>query len=165
MILLLKQLLFRGMWIIPEGELWETPRDALKVETRCPDGDSGICAYYVFTLKPLPDGLIRTIKRLLKLAHYNVEDEEQILSVANALITVYNSTCRELVTPAKLVYEMAKKAGFEIETREVEYDHGTQKTYYYIKGVGTVIRLRRMSTWCQIAHKRIKRSLVERWIL
>jgi len=165
MILLLKQLIFRGAWIIPEGELWEAPRDALKVVTRCPDGDSGTCAYYVFTLKPLPDGLIRTIKRLLKLAHYNVEDEEQILSVANALITVYNSTCRELVTPAKLVYEMAKKAGFEIETREVEYDHGTQKTYYYIKGVGTVIRLRRMSTWCQIAHKRIKRSLVERWIL
>ena len=59
---------------------------------------------------------------------------------------------------------MAKKAGFEIETREVEYDHGTHKTYYYIKGVGTVIRLRRMSTWCQIAHKKIKRGIVEKWI-
>jgi len=165
MILLLKQLIFRGAWIIPEGELWETPQEALKIETRRPDGDSGTCAYYVFTLKPLPNGLVKTIRNLLKLAHYNVEDEEQILGVADALITVYNSSCRELVTPAKLVYEMAKKAGFEIETREVEYDDGTRKTYYHVKGVGTVIRLRRMSTWCQIAHKRIKRSLVERWLL
>jgi hypothetical protein len=55
---------------------------------------------------------------VLTLIHYNGEDEDLLINVANALITVHNSSCYELVTPAKLIYELAKKAASRLKKKK-----------------------------------------------
>jgi len=163
MIILLKYIWFKETWIVPAREAPETPKEAVRVEAPCPDGDTDMCTYYILSLKPLPQDLVEAVKHVLSLMHYNVEDEELLLNTANALITIHNSDCYHLVTPAKLVYELALKAGLRIEAREVEYEDGWRKTQYYIKGVGTVNKMERRSMWCLIANRTIEPSLVEKW--
>ena len=162
--LLLRQLYFEATWILPERKAVATPLvGAVRIETLCPDGDAGRCVYYVFSLRPLSNGLVGAIRRLLKLMHYDVEDGEMVFSVANAMITAYNSTCRELVTPAKLIYELAAKAGLKIEARE--HDDGLRRTDYLIEGVGKVSKMEYESSWCLIADRMIKPGPAVKWLI
>jgi hypothetical protein len=160
MIKTIKYLYDKQSWIIPEDEADEIPSDmAVKIETFCPDGLLDKCTYYVFALRPLPTNLFEAVAYLLTLLHFDaIEGKEEAVGTANMLLSIAHSDCRHLITPAKLVYELAARAGLEIQTSQAG-----DETIYDIKDVGRVKHIKTRTIECLLANRLIDPGPAEIW--
>jgi len=161
MIKTIKYLYDKQSWIIPEEQADEIPNDmAVKIETFCPNSSMNRCTYYAFALRPLPTNLFEAVAYLLTLLHFDaIEGKEEAVDVANVLLSVAHSDCRHFVTPAKLVYELAVRAGLEIQASQAG-----EETIYDIKDVGRVRHIQMRTIRCLVANRFIDPGLAEAWI-